>query len=499
MNSKIRYGGPMSFKKILFLVLTLFSVNGQRKPERTTKLSIANEQTTLNDFSRLNKTIIHHIATPKSYDELQDLLSYANTHNLKISIAGSKHSQGGHAFCSNAIVVDIKHLSNILRFDPDTKLITVQAGITWQQVQEYLNLYNCAVKIMQFANLFTVGGSLSVNCNGIDPHYGPLIESVRSIKIMTADGSLVIASRTENTELFRLAIGGLGLFGIIVEATLEVVENDFYKQETHYLSLTEYVDHLRKMPSDSTIGFHYAFLKLTLCSKRMFSNVAAFNFKKIDTAQLTARQKKRYRKLHREKLINLHKIQTLLWTKSKFIKAIHWIPESSKNGRIISRNNIMRPPASHLYVEMPGSTNLLQEYFVPVDGLIHFINSLESITKELNINLLHVAMRYIPKNTESFLSYASTDRVGIVIFFNQPLNAEGNHATKIWTQHLINIAVSVGGTYYLPIQLHADNEQIQAAYPTIHQFFVFKRQYDPTELFMNCFYQKYNYPTYSRS
>ena len=48
---------------------------------------------------------------------------------------------------------------------------------------------------------------------------------------MRADGTIVTASRTENEKLFRLAIGGYGLFGVIVEATMEVVGNGIYKKE----------------------------------------------------------------------------------------------------------------------------------------------------------------------------------------------------------------------------------------------------------------------------
>lgn len=473
----------MSFKQLIFAISTTFALVTYGKAPL--------QAPTLNDFSRLNETTINQLITPTSYQELESIIKYATAKKLKISIAGSKHSQGGHAFYPDAIVVDLKLLNNVLSFEPDTKLITVQTGITWKEIQDFLNPHNCAVKIMQFANLFTVGGSLSVNCNGVDPHQGPLIESVRSIKIMNAEGSIIIASRTENAELFHLAIGGLGLFGIIIEATLEVVDNDFYQQETRNLTIPEYVAYVKNLPHDPTIGFHFGFLKLNLFGKDMFSNIATFNFKKINTACLSKRQQKRYKKLYREKWVTPRTLQTKLWSKFKFIKAIHWIPESAKNGRIISRNNIMRPPASHLYVETAGNTNLLQEYFVPVDGLMPFIAELEAVTKKLNVNLMHVAVRYIPQNNESFLSYTTTDRIGIVLFFNQSMDEKGNQTTKQWTQHLINSAIDVDGTYYLPIQLHADNQQIHAAYPNITNFFTLKKQYDPHELFMNYFYQKY--------
>ncbi|MEX0848596.1 MAG: FAD-binding protein [Candidatus Dependentiae bacterium] len=385
----------------------------------------------------------------------------------------------------------MKKINKVVHFDSDKKMITVQAGITWKEIQDYLNPYDCAVKVMQFANLFTVGGSLSVNCNGIDPHVGPLIESVRSIKMLSYDGSIITASRTENAELFYLAIGGLGLFGVIIEATFDVVENSIYKRETKRMCLHQYVQFLKNIPYDPTIGFHFAFLTLSLFSKQLFSDVVTFNFRTYDPSKLFQWQQKRVKKLYQEKRVKPRKLSTKMWSKSRLVKALHWVPVGMMHGRIVSRNNIMRPPAKHLYVETPGQTNLLQEYFIPIDNLIPFITSLEGITKKLNVNLMHVALRFIPQNRESFLSYTAIDRVGIVLFFNQEMNEQGNTQTRLWTQHLIDAATALNGVYYLPIQLHADQQQIRTAYPSIDDFFVFKKQYDPNELFMNHFYQKY--------
>ena len=448
--------------------------------------------TVINDFSRLNQTSVRGIVAPSSYQELQSIVNDANNNNLKISIAGTRHSQGGHAFYPNALVISLKKLNKILDFDPNKKLITVQTGATWKDIQEYLHPHQCAVKVMQFANLFTVGGSLSVNCNGIDPNVGPLIESVQSIKIMLADGSIVTASRSINPELFSLAIGGYGLFGIILEATIEVAPDDLYKRETLLLTLDEYVDEIQRIAHSPKTGFHFSCLTLTIIGEKLFGDVAVFNFKKLNSTQFSKKQNKRLHTLFHEKFVAIQKIGTKMWPKSRLMKALHWVPEGLQHGKIISRNNIMRPPASHLYVEMSESTNLLQEYFIPVDNLIPFIHELEMITKKLKHNLMHVAFRFIPQNTESYVSYTKTDRIGIVLFFNQKLTSKDNQKTETWTKHLINTAARLNGAHYLPIQLHASKDELLKVYPEIDSFFALKQKYDPNELFMNHFYSKYS-------
>ena len=87
----------------------------------------------------------------------------------------------------------------------------------------YLDKRGKSVAIMQSNNSFTVGGSISVNCHGWQYGKPPIASSVESIRMMLADGSIVDCSRTQNKELFSLALGGYGLFGVILDVDLRVV------------------------------------------------------------------------------------------------------------------------------------------------------------------------------------------------------------------------------------------------------------------------------------
>ena len=59
------------------------------------------------------------------------------------------------------------------------------------------------------------------------------------------------------------------------------------------------------------------------------------------------------------------------------------------------------------------------------------------------------------------------------------------------TQKMIDAAIALKGTYYLPYRLHATKEQLYTAYPQASQFFILKKKYDPAEIFQNKFYQAY--------
>ena len=71
----------------------------------------------------------------------------------------------------------------------------------------------------------------------------------------------------------------------------------------------------------------------------------------------------------------------------------------------------------------------------------------------------------------------------------------GRHRNRsVWTRDLIEAALCVGGSYYLPYQLHATEEQLRRAYPRAAEFFALKQRLDPTNKFRNQLLDKYYRP-----
>src|SRR5579864_2878943 len=98
---------------------------------------------------------------------------------------------------------------------------------------------------MQSINIFSVGGTLSINAHGIDPSPGPIAPTVRSLRVMLSNGNVVAASPTENAELFRHVLGGYGLFGVILDADLDIVDNEMYRRATLYMDYKDFPRYYR--------------------------------------------------------------------------------------------------------------------------------------------------------------------------------------------------------------------------------------------------------------
>jgi hypothetical protein len=196
-------------------------------------LALAQRAGFINDASCLNSTAVAGIAAIKSENDVIAALRLAQQRGWKVSMAGCRHSMGGQAFGRGNLVLDMRGLNRI-EIDKPRRVMKVQAGATWIDVQNRLDREGLAVIAMQSFSGFTIGGSLSVNAHGIAHGPGAIAATVRSIRLVLGDGQIVTAGPAQNTDLFRHAIGGYGLFGVILEAELDITENAVYRREITY-------------------------------------------------------------------------------------------------------------------------------------------------------------------------------------------------------------------------------------------------------------------------
>jgi len=136
-------------------------------------------------------------------------------------------------------------------------------------------------------------------------------------------------------------------------------------------------------------------------------------------------------------------------------------------------------------------TDILQEYFIPPEKMSDFVDGLRDVVTRNHANLLNVTIRIVHKDTVTALPYAKQDMFAFVLYFNQKLNEAESRKLQVTTTELIDLALNLSGTYYLPYQLFYTREQLHQAYPEIDGFFQAKRAYDLGGLFSNKFYEKF--------
>src|SRR5690606_17342853 len=213
--------------------------------------------------------------------QLKNILRYAKVNNLKISIAGARHSMGGHTIYPGGIGLNMLPYKQ-MELDTVDNILTIGSGALWEDALKYLDQYGRSVAIMQAFSSFSVGGSISVNGHGWQKDSPPISASVISFTLMTGNGEIVHCSREENQELFNLAIGGYGLFGIILDVRLKVVENIALQFKHIRLSPKKYVSYYKKHVSDNP-NVNLVFGRLRISDKHFLEEATLNFFEKVGT------------------------------------------------------------------------------------------------------------------------------------------------------------------------------------------------------------------------
>lgn len=448
------------------------------------------ESRTVNDVAGLLPTRVKEIKKSSTQKELQTWIKDAAKSGEKISIAGMQHSQGGHTYFPNSIMLDMKTYNKVLDYQPDQKKITVQSGATWNDIQKYIHKDGLAVQVMQSQNIFTVGGSISVNVHGRDIRYGSLIDTVDSLRLLKADGSIVNVRRKENAELFHLVNGGYGLFGVILDVTINLAKDEWYKNEVVAMDYQDYADYFKaKVKQDPKVRMHMARLSIAP-GPSFFKEMYVTNYRLLTKPEPTADEP-----LRNDGNVLLPK--ALLGTSrySSWGKEMLWKTQKKfflgQNGKVETRNNVMRSDSEFMEYESQNRTEILQEYFVPVDEFSSYVDDLRNILTNEELNVLNITIRYVDKDEQAMMSYAKEDMFALVWLINQEKDKQGTKETKRVVQKLIDCTLDHKGSYYLPYYPFATQAQMERAYPNTSTFFKMKRKYDQSERFMNYFYEEY--------
>lgn len=445
--------------------------------------SLFAEPTIVNDVTQINPIPVNRVVAPTTLDEIQDLVK---NHDGPISIGGGRFSMGGQIATENALFIDTRGFDKILSFDPKAKLITVEPGITWRKLQEFIDPFDLSVQIKQTYSNFTVGGSLSVNAHGRYVGYGPMILSVRSIKLVLADGKSMNASPKENPELFYAAVGGYGAIGIITEVALQLTDNKKVKRFVKKLPITEYkkffFENIRNNPKAQ---FHNGDIY-----PPAYENVNAVTWEETEEPVTVP-----------DKIVPIKEsywLENLIYfwlTELPYGKELRESvldPLYYRKDRIVWRNyeasydvQELEPPTRKI------STYVLQEYFVPVEKFDEFYPLMRNILQKHDANVMNISIRHSKADSGSLMAWGRTEVFSFVVYYKQRVYASAKNEVGVWTRELIDAVTSVGGAYYLPYQLHATVTQFHKAYPNANRFFALKRRLDPKYKFRNKLWDKY--------
>jgi FAD/FMN-containing dehydrogenase len=454
----------------------------------------------VNDIhSQLNATRVNRIIRPQSIDDLRATLLSARAEAKSISIAGGRHAMGGQQFGTGAILLDMRAMNRVLDLDPDRGVVSVESGIEWPELLDYLNKVQSGRDkqwgIMQKqtgADRLSIGGALASNVHGRGLKFKPIIDQVESFTLMNSSGEVVLCSRAENPELFRLVIGGYGLFGIVTSVKLRLWER---KKVQRVVEVGETKTIMSRFEERIADGYLYGDFQFATDSNRdSFLSRGVFScYRPVDPSTPVTPNPTRFNPKDWERLTyysHKYKLRVFEAYSKRYLSTsgqIYWA-DSQLSGAYVDNYHELLDRRLGAKVK---ATEMITEIYVPRTELARFMEDAKEELRAQNANVIYGTVRLIEKDEESFLRWARESFACVIFNLHVAHNERGIENAARAFRALIDLGIRHGGSYYLTYHRYATKEQVEKCYPQFGAFLSLKVKYDPEELFQSDWYRHY--------
>ena len=173
------------------------------------------------DFGRVFTGMPSAVLQAASAGDIATAVIAARAAGLAVAARGRGHSTNGGSLARGGLVISTAALSRVGR--PHRGAITAGGGATWQQLLARTLPAGLTPPIVPDYLDLTIGGVLSMGGLGYQSsRFGAVADHVLALTVVTGTGDIVACSPRKHADLFEAALGGLGHFGVIVEATLRL-------------------------------------------------------------------------------------------------------------------------------------------------------------------------------------------------------------------------------------------------------------------------------------
>lgn len=439
--------------------------------------------------SQLNATRVARVVRPATVEELRAVVRLGET----VSISGSRHAMGGQQFGSGTVLLDMRGLNRVLGIDLEKQTISVEAGIEWPELVAALASTPLGIIQKQTgADKLSLGGALSANVHGRGLRLRPIIDNVESFDLMNASGDVATCSRGSNYELFRLAIGGYGLFGMITSVQLRLTPRVKVRRVVRLAETREITGALAERIQD---GYLYGDFQFATESKRdSFMRRGVFScYQPVDASTPLTEKPTRFHPEDWAKLIyysHTHKRLAFKFYTERYLKT---------SGQVYYHDwqlSAAYQPGYHAEIDRRTrakvkATEMITEIYVRRDLLGAFMEEARRELRLLKANLVYGTVRLIERDTESFLCWAREDYACVIFNLHVTHDPAGLAGAEKAFRTLIDLGIAHGGSYYLTYHRWASRAQVERCYPRFREFLARKLQLDPGECFQSEWYRHY--------
>jgi len=409
--------------------------------------------------ARLNATRVRGVVDVRSIADAREVILATGPRDA-ICIAGGRHAMGGQQFAENGLLLDTRRFDRVIALDTEQGLVEVESGIQWPALVRRLHELQPAssapwtIRQKQTgADRLSIGGALSANVHGRGLTMCPFVADVDSFTLVGADGVLRRCSRTENRELFRLTIGGYGLFGFIATVTLRLVRRRRLRRDVEMITTDRLIDAFeQRIRAGHLYGdFQFAidprspdFLRRGILST--YAPATDRGGEPKAGLTLTSAQ-------WRQLLLLAHVDKTRAFE----LYAAHYVASSGQEYWSDEHQLSIYLDDYHADVDArlanygydASGTEMITELYVSPDRLEPFLGAVRADFRQHDVDVIYGTIRLIERDDESFLPWARQRSACVIFNLHTAHTPEGLATSAAALRRLIDHAIALGGSYYL--------------------------------------------------
>ena len=455
----------------------------------------------LNDVhAKLNATEVADVVAVRKVGDIFEALHRARRENRPLSVSGGRHSMGGQQFAVDAIHLDMRAFNRVVAFDDQAGTITVEAGIEWPKLLRDYHVLQHPMASPSWgiaqkqtgADRLSIGGAVAANIHGRCLSKQPFVQDIVSLTVIDAQGQLIQCSRRDNRELFRLVVGGYGLFGIVVWITIQLVPRQKVQRIVDMLSIDQLMPAFGARIQE---GYLYGDFQFAIDpTSPGFLKRGVFScYRPVEPDTPIPARQVRMSKDDWNELIHLAHVDKsgafnrfrdfyqsssgqLYWSDTHQLNIYLDDYHGTLDQRMCSRHK---------------GTEIISELFVPRHKLVDFMNDVRQDFRNHDAGLIYGTIRLIEQDDVSFLNWARESYACVIFNLHTEHTSDGISKSRSRFCRLIDFAIKHHGSFFLTYHRFATANQILAAYPQFREFLLLKQHYDPRERIQSQWYRHY--------
>ncbi|MFC5996224.1 FAD-binding protein [Pseudonocardia hispaniensis] len=442
---------------------------------------MSSRTTSLHGWGRTAPTVAK-VIRPRSTQEVAAAIVGAGSRG--IIARGLGRSYGDPAQNAGGTVLDMTGLNTIHCVEAGSGRVVVDAGVSLDTLMRTALPYGLWLPVLPGTRQVTVGGAIGADIHGKAHHLvGSFGNHVESLDLVTADGTLrTLTPEGADAELFWATVGGMGLTGVVVRATLRL-----HHVETAYFVVdTEQIDNLadlmtRQTQDDDTYAESVSWFDAVSTGKRFGRGLLTrANHARLE--DLPAKLRRDPLRFAAPQLLTVPDVfpsGLLNRVTAKIFSELWYRKSPTRMGAIQNITQFLHP------LDIVGEWNrgygprgfLQYQFVVPPERGDVIPVVLERMTAAGQVSALNVLKRFGPGNRAPL----SFPKPGWTLCVDIPI---GRGLGELCDE-LDEIVLDAGGRHYLAKESRTSPEAIRRGYPRLDEWRKVRAAADPEGVFVS--------------